>query len=220
MSETLADISPEIGGACDAAPSVDPVIEHVKRALLPIAINNGTDQITQASQRVAAVLLPFVKRSSGWHLIYTQRPETMPSHAGQISFPGGKMEAGETVAQTALRETEEEIGLGEDDITLIGRLPSFDAMGSFRITPFAGIVSPDAKIQIDEREVAEAFEVPIRFLMNPENHHERTVQFGGEDHIIYDMPYTGADGVLRNIWGMTAMMTRRVWERGFRGLDD
>lgn len=194
---------------------IDEVENKLRNAFLPIGITDGTDAITRDTQRVAAVLLPFVKRSSGWHLIYTQRPETMPSHAGQISFPGGKAEKGETVLTAALRETEEEIGLLRDSIEIIGRLPSFDAMGQFRITPFAGIVDPEAPLIIDKHEVAEAFEVPLTFLMNPENHVAKEVAFDGEIHTVYYMPYTGDDAVERNIWGMTAGMTRRVWNRGF-----
>jgi len=147
----------------------------------------------------------------------TQRPETMPSHPGQIAFPGGKAEAGETIAQTALRETEEEIGVGAKDIHLLGRLPSFDAVSDFRITPYVGIVSSHADIIPDPREVESVFEVPLSFLMNADNHVRREVFFDGRDHVMFDMPYTEADGTYRNIWGMTAMTIYRLWQRGFEG---
>ena len=195
---------------------MDSVERKLREAFLPVQITDGTDRITQDTQRVAAVLLPFVRRATGWHLIYTQRPETMPSHAGQISFPGGKAETGERVLQAALRETEEEIGIQANAIEVIGRLPSFDARGFFRVTPFAGIVDPMAEMTINPGEVEEAFEVPLDFLMNEENHICRPVEFGGETFDVYYMPYTGADGVERNIWGMTAGMTRRVWARAFK----
>lgn len=193
--------------------------QRLRRAFLPVIIADGSDAITRETQRVAAVLLPFVKRPSGWHLIYTQRPETMPNHAGQISFPGGKAEVGETVLEAALRETEEEIGLGAEAIEIIGRLPSFDAAGHFRVTPFAGIVDPDAVMTIDAHEVAEVFEVPLHFLMDPSNHIAKQVTFEERSITVYYMPYAGDDGVVRNIWGMTAGMTLRVWKRAFHDAD-
>ena len=197
----------------------DPVLAKIHRALLPLDITDGADAVTTETQRRAAVLLPFVKRASGWHLLYTQRPETMPNHAGQISFPGGKVEAGETALEAALRETEEEVGLRADALTPIGRLPSFDAAGTFRVTPFAALVDPDAEVVIDAHEVAEAFEVPINFLMDPANHESRRQTWGERTYDVWYMPYTGPDGVFRNIWGMTAGMTRRVYDRGFRDAD-
>ena len=197
----------------------DPVLAKIHRALMPLDITDGADRITRDGQRRAAVLLPFVERPDGWHLIYTQRPETMPNHAGQISFPGGKVEAGETALQAAIRETEEEIGLGAESLTPIGRLPSFDAAAQFRVTPFAALVDPDAALIIDEHEVAEAFEVPLSFLMDPANHEGRETHWNGNTFTVWYMPYDGPDGAHRNIWGMTAGMTRRVYERGFAEAD-
>ena len=197
----------------------DPVLDRIRRALLPLDITDGADAVTRPSQRRAAVLLPFVRRASGWHLIYTQRPETMPNHAGQISFPGGKVETGETALQAAIRETEEEVGLGAAALRPIGRLPSFDAADRFRVTPFAAIVDPDAILVIDPHEVAEAFEVPLSFLMDPANHEARPMTFGERSVTVWFMPYDGPDGVHRNIWGMTAGMTRRIYDGGFRDAD-
>lgn len=197
----------------------DPIEQRIRDAFLPVEITDGSHRITRKTQRVAAVLLPFVRRDNGWHLIYTQRPETMPNHAGQISFPGGKAEVGETVLQAALRETQEEIGLEAHRIDVVGRLPSFDAAGHFRVTPYAGIVDAEAKLIIDPHEVAEVFEVPLTFLMNPKNHIAKSVKFEEQAITVYYMPYTGVDGVERNIWGMTAGMTRRVWARAFQDVD-
>jgi len=109
-----------------------------------------------------------------------------------------------------LRETEEEIGVGSASIELIGRLPSFNAVSQYRITPFVGIVSPKANIIPDQREVESVFEVPLSFLMNAENHIRREVFFDGQEHVLYDMPYDEPDGRHRNIWGMTAMTIYRL----------
>ena len=192
----------------------DVVLDKVRNALLPLKISDGSDQVKRDGQRKAAVLLPLVMRGE-WQVILTQRPETMPSHPGQIAFPGGKAEVGETIAQTVLRETEEEIGVMSDDIELLGRLPSFNAVSEYRVTPFVGVVASTAKIIPDPREVESAFEVPFRFLMNPDNHKRREVFFDGQDHVLFDMPYEGSDGRHRNIWGMTAMTIYRLWQRGF-----
>lgn len=190
------------------------MIHKVRSALLPVEISDGTSKITRDGQRRAAVLMPLVLRDT-WQIILTQRPETMPSHPGQIAFPGGKAELNESIARTALRETEEEIGVGDSHIELIGRLPSFDAVSSFRITPFVGIVDSKADVIPDPREVESVFEVPLHFLMNPDNHIRREVFFDGKDHTLFDMPYDDVEGRHRNIWGMTAMTIYRLWQRGF-----
>ncbi len=192
----------------------DPLIQKIGSALLPIPISDGTDEIKRDGQRRAAILMPLIKRTD-WHVILTQRPETMPSHAGQISFPGGKVEDGETARDGALRETEEEVGITPSQIRILGRLPSFDAVSEYRVTPFVGLISPDAVITPDPREVADVFETPFSFLMNPANHKPRTVEFNGEVHRLFDMPYTDPKGIHRNIWGMTAMMIYRLYQRGF-----
>ena len=192
----------------------DPIIRRVRDALLPVEISDGTDQIQRSGQRRAAVLMPLVWRPD-WHVILTQRPETMPNHAGQISFPGGKVEEGETAREAALRETHEEVGLHARDINLLGRLPSFNAVGEYRVTPFVGIVHSEAELSPHPREVADLFETPMDFLMNPDNHVPRDIEFNGEAHRLWDMPYEEPGGTHRNIWGMTAMMIYRVYQRGF-----
>ena len=193
----------------------DPIIQKVISAILPVTSLSGQDEVKRDNQRVAAVMFPLVQRGDEWNVILTQRPETMPSHPGQIAFPGGKREFGETTLNAALRETEEEIGIERHFVTIIGRLPSFNLISNFRVTPFIGLIDPEAVITPDPYEVADVFEVPLAFLMNAENHVERTTFFDGKDHVMIDMPYTGSDGVFRNIWGMTAMTIYRLYQRGF-----
>ena len=195
----------------------DPIINKVRQGLLPIEISDGTDVIQRKGQRGASVLMPLVMRDE-WQVILTQRPETMPSHPGQIAFPGGKREKDETALQAALRETEEEVGLAAAEITILGRLPSFNAASDYRVTPFVGVVSSTAPLVPDAREVEDVFETPLSFVMNETNHVPRDVFFQGENHRLYDMPYNSADGTHRKIWGMTAMIMYRLYQRSFLGI--
>ena len=200
----------------------DSWLSKILPVLLPVEISDGTDRIQRDGQRGAAVLMPLVLRPTRdgkrWFVILTQRPETMPSHAGQIAFPGGKREKGESIAEAVLRETEEEIGVTPEQVDLIGRLLSFNATGQYRVTPFVGIVDPSAVITPDPREVADVFEVPLDFLMNVANHKPRDIEYGGKTHRLWDMPYDGPDGVHRNIWGMTAMTIYRLYQRAILGV--
>jgi len=123
----------------------DPIIFRVKNALLPLQIKDGADEIKRDGQRQASVLMPLIKRRD-WMVLLTKRPMTMPRHPGQISFPGGRREPFETAMDAALRETQEEVGIEPSDVNLLGRLPSFDAVSDYRVTPYVGVVDPLAKI--------------------------------------------------------------------------
>jgi 8-oxo-dGTP pyrophosphatase MutT (NUDIX family) len=193
----------------------DPLIEQIKTGLEPLAFSDETYATKRNGQRPASVLMPLVRREAEWNVLFTRRPEHMKTHAGQISFPGGRTEDGESPLDGALRETHEEVGIGAHDIFPIGRLASFDAVSEFRVTPYVGIIDPVAKIIPEPAEVDEAFEIPFSFFMNPDNHIERRIEYEGEEHILYDMPWPQKQGATHNVWGMTAMMMYRLYQRAF-----
>ena len=191
----------------------DPLIVRVKAALDPLQIEGDTHVPKRTGQRPASVLMPLVLRAADWHVLLTRRPMHMKSHAGQVSFPGGRTEIGETPCEGALRETYEEVGIGREDIHLLGRLPSFNAVSEYRITPYVGIFNPAAIITPDPGEVDAVFEIPLSFFMSRNNHIRREVKFENEWHILYDMPWPNAENMVHNVWGMTAMILYRLYER-------
>ena len=193
----------------------DPVIERVKTGLEPLAFSDETYVAKREGQRQASVLMPLIPRDTGWHVLFTRRPQHMKNHAGQISFPGGRIEQGESPLDGALRETHEEVGIGSEDILPIGRLKSFDAVSEFRVTPYVGIIDPGVTIVPEPAEVDEAFELPFSFFMDANNHVERRIEFNGEEHVLYDMPWPRKNDVIHNVWGMTAMMMYRLYQKAF-----
>ena len=150
----------------------------------------------------AAVLVPLVPREHGLTVLLTQRTPHLVHHAGQISFPGGRVDAGDGSAEdTALRETEEEIGLPRERVRVLGRLPTYYIPSGFKVTPIVGWVEPPFDLRLDEFEVAEAFEVPLAFFLDPSNHRLERGERNGRVREFFVMPYEG-----RNIWGATAGM--------------
>ncbi|MEE9347024.1 MAG: CoA pyrophosphatase [Robiginitomaculum sp.] len=194
-----------------------PEIAPILTALLPSRISDDADKAVMDSQRPAAVLFPLIERAGGYTVLLTTRPDTMPSHAGQISFPGGRIERGESALEAALRETHEEVGIKPSEANVIGRLHSFNGGANYRITPFVALIDPRARIIPDPREVADYFEVPLAFLMNPDNHTPRDMHYKGKTYNLIDMPYCGPDGIHRNLWGMTAMIIYRLYRRAYAG---
>jgi 8-oxo-dGTP pyrophosphatase MutT (NUDIX family) len=150
--------------------------------------------------RPAAVLVPLIDHPHGISVLLTQRTAHLSAHAGQIAFPGGRIEPHDPDPESAaLRETEEEVGLPRDRVTLIGRLDLYLTGTGFEITPVVGLVRPPFPLAIDPFEVAEAFEVPLSYILDPRNHQRVERQSGGSRRVFYVLPYQG-----RNIWGATA----------------
>jgi 8-oxo-dGTP pyrophosphatase MutT (NUDIX family) len=159
--------------------------------------------------RGAAVLAPIIKRASGWTMLFTVRSVETPAHPGQISFPGGRVQAEDgSAVETALRETEEEIGLSRSFIEPIGAWDRYDTITGFRVTPIVGLVEPGFELTLEPREVASVFEAPLDFLMNPANHEKREAQWQGRTRYYYVVPYQD-----HFIWGATAGMIRALYER-------
>lgn len=156
--------------------------------------------------RPASVLIPVVAEPEEPRVLMTVRTPTMPSHAGEISFPGGGPKDGDaTEEDTALREMEEEVGIDRADVTVVGRLGvHFGGLG-YAVTPVIGLVSPRATISPCPREVAEAFTVPLRHLVAPENYLMEERSFNGIGYRMVAVPYNGARADKpRHIWGLTA----------------
>ena len=177
----------------------------------------GDGRLLQArSPAPASVLIPLVLRDGGPHLLLTRRTDHLRDHAGQISFPGGRVEADDADAvATALRETEEEIGLPRSFVEVIGTLPTYCTVTAFVVTPVVAFVRPGFALALDSFEVAEAFEVPLAFLMNPAHHQRHEFEFDGVQRRFLSMPWDGlgADGQHRRyfIWGATAAMLRNFY---------
>ena len=157
----------------------------------------------------ASVLIPLVQRAEGLTMLLTQRTAHLTDHAGQISFPGGRAEDYDASAEdTALRETEEEIGLHRRHIEIVGKLPDYVTGTGYRVTPVVGLVTPPFDLTPDDNEVAEVFEVPLRFLMDAANHRRLSFELpeGAGRRSFYAIPYERFF-----IWGATAGMLRNLF---------
>ena len=150
----------------------------------------------------AGVLVPIVNREAGPTILLTQRTAHLKKHAGQISFPGGGWEEQDPhLEATALRETEEEIGLHQRHIEVLGQLSLYETSTAYGVTPVVGWVEPPFNLTVDDFEVAEVFEVPLEWIMQRRNHEQESRVRDGRRRHYYVLPYEG-----RFIWGATAGM--------------
>ena len=199
--------APARGCGFDIPPGLDDA------SIIPVSGDPGNDRMLQIIAqerpiRPAAVLIPIVDHAEPTVLL-TQRAAHLNDHAGQISFPGGKIDATDaSPLDAALREAEEEIGLTREFIDPIGYLDLYATGFGFRILPTLARVKPGFKLRINETEVDDAFEVPLAFLMDPANHQLHTKEFRGMERHYYAMPFAE-----RYIWGATAGILRVLYER-------
>jgi len=178
------------------AQDADPVVDAAIAAVRPI--------------RLAAVLVPIIERDRPT-VLFTQRADYLADHAGQISFPGGNIEAGENPAAAALRETEEEIGLDRRFVEPLGYLDIHMTPFGHRIVPVLARVKPGFALRFNRAEVEDSFEVPLAFLMSSKNHRRESQKWMGLTLTLYAMPFGD-----RNIWGATAAILRNLYERVYR----
>ncbi|MGJ4951259.1 CoA pyrophosphatase [Bradyrhizobium sp. HKCCYLS20291] len=181
--------------------------------VIPTSGDSGTDRMLEIIAREqpirpAAVLIPVVDHPEPTVLL-TQRSPNLSSHAGQIAFPGGKIDVTDaTPLDAALREAEEEVGLDRSFVDPIGYLDVYGTAFGFRILPTVARVRPGFSLRINEGEVDDAFEVPLAFLMDPANHQLHSKEFRGMERSYYAMPFAE-----RYIWGATAGILRVLYER-------
>lgn len=166
--------------------------------------------------RPAGVLMGVVPRADGPTFVLTQRPVTMPTHAGQVAFPGGKMEAVDIdEVAAALREADEEVGVVPAQTEILARSAPYVTATGFRIVPVLALLDEGFQARPDPGEVDAVFETPLSFLMNPDNHQKRTGVWRGQTRHYYEMPHNGF-----RIWGVTAGIIRQLYERLYLGETD
>jgi 8-oxo-dGTP pyrophosphatase MutT (NUDIX family) len=170
-----------------------------------------TEFMASMPPRHAAVLVPIIGRAEPTVLL-TLRSSELPDHAGQVAFPGGKIDpADPDPLATALREAEEEIGLAARYATPLGYLDAYLSGTGFRIVPVVAVIEPGFELLLNPSEVEDAFEVPLAFLMSPDNHARHSREWRGKQRSYYAMPFGE-----RYIWGATAGILRNLYERLYR----
>lgn len=162
-----------------------------------------------AQHREAAVLVPFVQRGAGLSVLFTRRSERLRTHAGQVAFPGGAVDAGDAgIVAAALRETREETGIAQSLVEPFGYLDRLDTVSGFSVTPVTGFVRGNYELRLQADEVEEAFEVPLDFLLEPATLRRETVRWRGREREIWSCEWQS-----RRIWGATALMLKNLIDR-------
>ncbi|MCP4411535.1 MAG: CoA pyrophosphatase [Gammaproteobacteria bacterium] len=176
-------------------------LELINNALPDLCKPVATPDFSDAL-KASAVLILLHQEDSQWQLLFTKRASHLKSHAGQISFPGGRFEQQDThLMNTAVRETEEEIGLARKYIKVISQLNEHPTLTGFRIFPYIGVINQLPKLSIDTGEVEEIFSVPLLYLIDPQNHQEESAYYQGKSHLFYKIIWED-----KFIWGATARM--------------
>ena len=183
------------------------------RGFEPEFAGDGGRFFPDRTPTAASVLVPLVLREQGLHMLLTQRTAHLTDHAGQISFPGGRAEPGDGSAiETALRETEEEVGLARRHVEVIGAMPAYTTVTRYVVTPVIALVMPPFELSLDDFEVEAAFEVPLPFLMNPAHHRRHAIELAGMQRQFLSMPWHDAEQDREFfIWGATAAMIRNLY---------
>ncbi len=189
--------------------------EREPRPLTPLELPLGLNKLLTArllkSLKPASVLVPVVRRPNGLTVLLTQRSEKLRSHKGQISFPGGRREdSDETAAHAALREAHEEVGLDPSSVEVIGYLDDYPTVTRYRVTPVVGLLSPQP-LRLDEREVAEAFEVPLSLLVKESSYERKVFSRSGLNVSFFEVNHEA-----RRIWGATAGMLFNLMQKMVR----
>ena len=161
----------------------------------------------RADLRPAAVLLPLVERSGGWHLVLTKRAGHLTNHPGQIALPGGRLDPGETHEQAALRESHEEIGIDPASVRLLGQLPDHHTVTGFEMRPFVGVLSSVGPLAATSDEVSEVFDVPLDHILDPANYRIEGRLWQGTFRRFYTVPVGPW-----YVWGATARILRQLAE--------
>jgi 8-oxo-dGTP pyrophosphatase MutT (NUDIX family) len=165
--------------------------------------NRPAIEIDAPQYRRACVLIPMIRHEGGWCIVFSRRSTNLAAHSGQIAFPGGAVEPGESLADAAIREAEEEVGIPRDQVEIIGRIDDLITNSGFLVAPFVGVLSKRVEYVLQEAEVDEVFEVPVDALLTAENPEVRFIPYREQSYPAYFYHYERFE-----IWGLTGRMLK------------